>query len=71
MADPTLPPAVNGTDMRLDALIRRVERLCDLLTPAERPEPKDGDTIELREPAQKPATEKPAEKKPAHKAKQT
>jgi hypothetical protein len=66
MTEPMLPPAINGTDMRLDALIRRVERLCDLLTPAERPEPTDGDTIELRE----PAAEKPARQR-ANKAKRT
>lgn len=65
MMEQKLPPAINGTDMRLDALIRRVDRLCDLLTPQKTPTPKDGDTIELREPATKPA------RQPSDKAKRT
>ena len=48
MAEQPLPPAINGTDMRLDALIRRVDRLCDLLTPAKGAAVKDGATIEIR-----------------------
>jgi hypothetical protein len=49
-----LPPAVTGADERLDAIIARLDRIADLLTPAARPEPKDGETIELREPATTP-----------------
>jgi hypothetical protein len=45
-----VPPPANGTDIRLDVLIQRVERLCDILTPAVEPEPADGETVELREP---------------------
>lgn len=56
--EPGLPTAITGTEMRLDALIRRVDRLCDLLTPAAKPEPADGETIELREPAKHPAAPK-------------
>jgi hypothetical protein len=51
MGERALPPAVTGADERLDAIIARLDRIADLLTPAARPEPKDGETIGLREPA--------------------
>lgn len=54
MSDQQLPPAITGTDMRLDALIRRIDRLCDLLTPKKQPEPNEG-TVELREPVKQSA----------------
>lgn len=59
MTDPKLPPAITGTDMRLDALIQRVDRLCDLLTPA-KAQIQPG-TIELREPASPAGAEKVAD----------
>jgi hypothetical protein len=51
MADSGLPPAINGTEQRLDAVIGELRALRDLMTPAAKPEPEDG-TIELREPAE-------------------
>lgn len=52
-------PAVNGTETRLDLLIDEITALRALLTPADVPEPKDGETVELREPAPaKPAKAK-------------
>lgn len=50
-----LPPAVTGEDMRLDAVIARLDRIAALLTPAPAAgAPADGETIELKEPAEKP-----------------
>lgn len=49
MSDQQLPPAITGTDMRLDALIRRIDRLCDLLAPKK--VHVNPCTIEIREPA--------------------
>jgi hypothetical protein len=49
MTEQRVPPAINGTEMRLDALIGELRALRDLLTPAAKPEREDG-TVELREP---------------------
>jgi hypothetical protein len=49
VADP-LPPAVTATDLRLDAVIARLDRIADLLAPKPS-EPADGEAVELREPA--------------------
>lgn len=49
-----MPPAVNGTEQRLDALLQsldRIEAKLDRVAPVAAPEPQDGDTVELREPA--------------------
>lgn len=53
MADQEFPPAINGTELRLDAIVGELRALRDLMTPAapeREPELKDGQTIELREP---------------------
>jgi thiamine monophosphate kinase len=50
MTDPTLLPAATGTEQRLDLLIGEIRALRSLLAPASKPEPKDGESIELREP---------------------
>lgn len=56
-----MPPARNGTEQRLDAMLARLDRIAELLTPAPAaPEPQDGETIELREPATEPARPKRA-----------
>ena len=48
---PTIPPAINGTEQRLDALLGRLDRLIALLEPQEpAPAPAAGE-MELREPA--------------------
>ena len=55
MGEARLSPAIDGTQERLDAVIARLDRLCDLLAPAKpAPAPKDGETIELREPEPPP-----------------
>lgn len=56
-----MPPALNGTEQRLDAMLTRLDRVIELLTAAPAAsEPTDGDTIELREPVATPArTRKP------------
>lgn len=46
-----LPPASTSTDQRLDAVIAELRAIRAVLTPAERNEPKDGETVQLREPA--------------------
>lgn len=61
MTDQKLPPAVTGAEMRLDALIARVDRLCDLLTPVALPKPPEG-AVELREP-EAPVKRQPSEKR--------
>lgn len=63
MADRDLPPAINGTELRIDALRASIDRLCDILAPAAKPEPADGETIELREPERPAAPTEPARAK--------
>lgn len=53
MNDP-LPPAIDGTQMRLDAVLAELRALRGLLTPAAKAEPKDGEAVELREPKTAP-----------------
>ena len=62
MGDDGLMPAVNGTDQRLDLLIGEMRALRALLTPAPPADPRDGETIELREPADDPVAP-PAKRK--------
>lgn len=51
MTNQGLPPPINITDMYLAALIDEIKALRADLTPAAKPEAKDGDVVELREPA--------------------
>lgn len=73
MAERTLPPAINGTELWLQAIHAELVRLGDLLTPAA-DEPGTSEpsaTIELREPAGEPPDpepEKAAAEKPARKS---
>ncbi len=62
MQTPELPPAINGMELRLDAVIGELRALRALLTPAATPEPGDG-TIELREPEQPAKPDAPKAKR--------
>lgn len=50
MGEQGFPPAVNGTELRLDAIHAELRALNARLSPAETTEPRDGEAIELREP---------------------
>jgi len=52
-----MPPALNGTEQRLDRIIGKLESLVTLLTPVA---PVETDQIELREPV---VTPKPGRRK--------
>jgi hypothetical protein len=58
MGDP-VPPPINGTEQRLDLLIGEIRALRSQLAPAAKPEPADGETIELREPERPAAPANP------------
>lgn len=47
--------AANGTDQRLDLILDELRALRAVLAPAARPEPRDGETVELREPRPLPS----------------
>ena len=55
-----LASPLNGVEKRLDAVIAELRGLRLVMTPAEPPEPKDGEPVELRELAKpKPRAKRP------------
>jgi len=49
-----LQPCANGTDQRLDLVLDELRAIRAALAPVAVTEPKDGEAVELKEPATKP-----------------